>query len=102
MRKKPNQVKRIVMALLISSLVATPLMAKKASGGGGGAAAAVEHAKKAVELLQQKQFEAAANEFTQAIAADPKDARMYANRAVALRAIPGRLPEALADCSKAV
>ena len=93
-----KQMRSIFLVMLLSSLAATPLLAKK---GGGNAAAAAEHASKGAQAIQAKQFDVAVAEFTQAIASDPKDARMYANRAVALRALQ-KFPEALADCSKAV
>jgi tetratricopeptide (TPR) repeat protein len=97
-----KQMRSIFVVVLLSSFVTAPLLAKKSGGAAAAAAAAAEHAAKGAQAIQAKQYDVAVTEFTQAIAADPKDPRMYADRAVALRAIPGRIEEALADCSKAI
>ncbi len=52
----------------------------KSRGGGGEADA---HKKKGIELMDARHFDAAAEEFGKAIAADPKDSRLYHNRAIA-------------------
>jgi len=55
-------------------------LAKKPATGGGG-----NHMQRGIELAQQKHFDAAAEEFTKAIEANPKDPRGYANRGTAYR-----------------
>src|SRR6184192_525419 len=54
-------------------------LAKKPAAGGG------NHMQRGIELAQQKQFDAAAAEFTKAIEGNPKDPRGYANRGTAYR-----------------
>src|SRR5437660_11581525 len=49
------------------------------------AAGAASHMQRGIELAQQKNFDAAAAEFTKAIEANPKDPRGYANRGTAYR-----------------
>src|SRR3982074_2042224 len=81
-----------VAALLIA---ANGTLQAKRKGGGG------DHMAKGAELAQQKQYDAAVAEFTQAIEADPKDPRTYTNRGTAYRA-SGKFAEAMADFSKAI
>src|ERR1035437_8932077 len=95
MSTSTDQIRKGIVVILFSGLLATPVFARK----GGGSADA--HTAKGFELVQQKQYDAAVAEFTKAIQADPKDAKNYSNRGTALRAL-GKLPEALADCSKAI
>jgi tetratricopeptide (TPR) repeat protein len=52
----------------------------KSRGGGGEVDV---HKKKGIELIDGRHFDAAAEEFGKAIAADPKDPRLYHNRAIA-------------------
>ena len=109
MRTTTQKIRLLIVVILLSGLpIGSSFGAKK----GGDAAA--EHAKKGIELTQQKQYDAAVVEFTAAIQADPKNARLYASRGAALRAagmaIAGtdqgnsqaKLQQALADCAKAI
>src|ERR1700730_10858153 len=62
------------------------ILAASNSGGyaksrGGGEADA--HKKKGIELMDARHFDAAAEESSKPIAADPKDPRLYHNRAIA-------------------
>ena len=109
MRTTTNQIRLLIVVILLSAPGVAPLWAAAKKGN-----AAAEHASKGVELVQQKQYDAAVTEFTAAIQADPKNARYYASRGAALRAAAvaiaatdqgnsqAKLQQALADCAKAV
>ena len=68
---------------------------KKSAGG------AVEHANKAVKLVQAGSYDEAIAEFTKAIQLSPKDARIYNDRGWAYYKL-NRFPEATEDFSKAI
>src|SRR5207237_1788239 len=75
--------KQIITIITVSFLWiagAQIAFAKKPAGGGGG-----NHMQRGIELAQQKHFDAAAEEFTKAIEANPKDPRGYANRGTSYR-----------------
>jgi tetratricopeptide (TPR) repeat protein len=72
---------RTLFILLAPILSATLISVSHAKSRGGGEADA--HKKKGIELIDAKHFDAAAEEFGKAIAADPKDPRLYHNRAIA-------------------
>ncbi len=57
------------------------------------------HTKKGIELARKKQYAEAAEAFSAAIKADPKDSKHYLNRANAYRAA-GKMQEAVADFTK--
>ena len=109
MRTTTDQVRLLIVVTLLSGMGVGPLWGapKKAPAG-------ADHAAKGAELVQQKQYDAAVAEFTEAIKADPKNGRNYANRGAALRAAgnalaatdqgnsQAKLQQALADCAKAI
>jgi tetratricopeptide (TPR) repeat protein len=108
MRITTQQISLLTVVILLSGVsVGSVWGAKKGNAG-------AEHATKGVELVQQKQYDAAVAEFTAAIQADPKNARLYASRGAALRAAgmalaatdqansQAKLQQALADCAKAI
>src|SRR5947199_6563144 len=108
MRTTTQQMRLLTVVILLSGLWTGSLFGAKKGND------AAEHAKKAIELVQQKQYDAAVAEFTVAIQADPKNGRLYANRGAALRAAgmaiattdqgnsQAKLQQALADCAKAI
>jgi tetratricopeptide (TPR) repeat protein len=69
-----------IFLTLIILAAATSRGYAKARAGGGEADA---HKKKGIELTDARHFDAAAEEFGKAIAADPKDPRLYHDRAIA-------------------
>lgn len=79
--------KTSALSILIAGLAcAFPVQqshARKHGGGEGEGGEGGEHVKKGVELMDQKHFDQAAEEFGKAIAAAPGDARLYHNRAIA-------------------
>src|SRR6266702_1293295 len=74
-----KQTLTIATALFLSLSAVHIGLAKKPAAGGG------NHMQRGIELAQQKQFDAAAAEFTKAIEGNPKDPRGYANRGTAYR-----------------
>lgn len=108
MRTTTDQMRLLIVVILLSGLSLGPVFGAKKGN------AAAEHATKGIELVGQKQYDAAVAEFSAAIQADPKNGRWYANRGAALRAagmaIAGtdqgnsqaKLQQALADCAKAI
>ncbi|MGZ5503464.1 MAG: tetratricopeptide repeat protein [Chthoniobacterales bacterium] len=70
---------------------------KKPAAGGGGA----EHGNKAVQLAQQGAFDAAIEEFNKAVAANPKDYRLYNDRG-GVYLTTKHFQEAVNDFSKAI
>jgi tetratricopeptide (TPR) repeat protein len=74
--------KQLISVAIVSVLCCAAVQvdaAKQAKGGGG------NHMQRGIQLAQQKQFDAAAEEFGKAIKDNPKDPRGYANRGTAYR-----------------
>jgi tetratricopeptide (TPR) repeat protein len=69
------------LTLFTLVVLVMPITKAHAKSRGGGEADA--HKKKGIELMDARHFDAAAEEFGKAIAADPKDPRLYHNRAIA-------------------
>src|SRR2546423_5056169 len=59
------------------------------------------HSAKGVEFAKKKEYDKAIAEFTEAIKAEPNDAKNYFNRATAYRGA-GKMEEARADFAKAI
>ena len=83
----------IVGFCTLALFIGAPLAAVHAQGD------SAEHTKKGIEFAKKKQYAEAAQEFSAAIKADPKDSKHYLNRANAYRAA-GKLQEAAADFTK--
>ena len=75
-----KQLFTVAIALIFCCAAVQVPAAKQAKSGGGG-----NHVQRGIQLAQQKQFDAAAEEFGKAIKENPKDARAYANRGTAYR-----------------
>src|SRR5947209_2673649 len=70
----------ILLAVLVTALSLNHSEAKRHGGDGG---ENDEHVKAALQAMDQKHFDQAADEFGKAIAANPQDARLYHNRGIA-------------------
>ena len=83
-------------AIFLSALAvaALTILAPKAGAQGDSA----EHTKRGIELAKQKQYDKAAEEFSAALRADPKDPKHYLNRGRAYR-MAGKYAEAEKDFS---
>ena len=83
----------IFLAAAVAVLALTPLHAANPTATG--------HANKGVQLSQQGAFDQAVEEFTKAIAADPKDARFYRDRGGVYLTMK-RFQDAVNDFTKAI